>query len=245
MKKKEGEIIKPLPGFNDYFVSNYGNIYSKKSGELKKLKIREDSRKRYMIAHLSIAGKTKNYLVHRLVAQTFLENPLNLPEINHKDNNPQNNHVSNLEWCTRKQNLLQSYKTMSPVRNFNNCKLYKNKQLLGEFQSINEAARYATQNYNLSFSSLVKYLRCGEFEIMLDDTLSNRKLVSDGKPHKLYNTGLINLYCKDEFVGQYNSVEEIYREYKKQGIIVCKPYLLKYGRSGDYRIERIAKKCND
>ena len=49
-------------------------------------------------------GKTITYSVHRLVAETFIPNPDNLPEVDHRDNNPANNCVTNLRWCTRKQN---------------------------------------------------------------------------------------------------------------------------------------------
>lgn len=50
-------------------------------------------------------GKTKRYLVHRLVAQAFIPNPDNLPQINHKDENTKNNCVDNLEWCTCQYNV--------------------------------------------------------------------------------------------------------------------------------------------
>jgi group I intron endonuclease len=53
---------------------------------------------------LSKNGKGKNYKVHRLVAMAFIPNPDNLPIINHKDENPSNNNVNNLEWCTYEYN---------------------------------------------------------------------------------------------------------------------------------------------
>ena len=58
----------------------------------------------YCIVTLCKDGKTKNQFIHRLVAQTFLPNIDNLPVVNHKDENKQNNCVDNLEWCTVKYN---------------------------------------------------------------------------------------------------------------------------------------------
>lgn len=53
----------------------------------------------------------KNESVHRLVAETFIGNPNNYPEINHIDGNPFNNHVSNLEFCTKEHNVKHAYDT--------------------------------------------------------------------------------------------------------------------------------------
>lgn len=55
--------------------------------------------------------KKKHFYVHRLVAATFLENPENLAEVNHIDGNKQNNNVSNLEWCSRRDNALHAART--------------------------------------------------------------------------------------------------------------------------------------
>jgi len=56
---------------------------------------------------VTLSSENKNYSrhVHRLVAQAFLPNPDDLPQINHKDLNPENNNVDNLEWCTAKHNI--------------------------------------------------------------------------------------------------------------------------------------------
>ena len=56
-------------------------------------------------------GKTKLFRVHRLVAETFIPNPNNLPEVNHKDGDKLNNNVKNLEWCTNLENMRHSVET--------------------------------------------------------------------------------------------------------------------------------------
>lgn len=59
----------------------------------------------YLKVSLCYDGKVKNLYVHRLVALTFIPNPNNLPQVNHIDGNKQNNHFSNLEWCTPIENI--------------------------------------------------------------------------------------------------------------------------------------------
>ena len=59
----------------------------------------------YLFVGLSSNGNEKNYLVHRMVAQAFIPNPDNLPQVNHKDEDKTNNNVDNLEWCDREYNI--------------------------------------------------------------------------------------------------------------------------------------------
>ena len=81
-----------------------GSEYKDKSGKAQLLKItaKQDG---YLVVRLSKESKSKIYLVHRLVVEAFLENPNNYPEVNHKDENPGNNNVSNLEWCDTNYNI--------------------------------------------------------------------------------------------------------------------------------------------
>lgn len=66
----------------------------------------------YMQMNFSLndgTGKTKTILVHKLIAETFIENPDKLPYINHIDGDKTNNHVSNLEWCTASENISHAF----------------------------------------------------------------------------------------------------------------------------------------
>ena len=78
-----------------YLVSSNGEIYRK---------MNQFDRRGYKSVHLGGRKQPHTY-VHRLVAQCFLPNPDNLPCVNHKDENPTNNSIDNLEWCTNEYNL--------------------------------------------------------------------------------------------------------------------------------------------
>ena len=105
------EQWKPIDGTDGkYEVSNLGRVRTngKRPGLLTLTK--QKSGYRYAMIQLS-NGKQKNCRVHRLVAEHFLPNPDNMKEVNHKDGNKDNNHVSNLEWCTRSHNVKHSFDT--------------------------------------------------------------------------------------------------------------------------------------
>lgn len=114
-KRYSEEIWKDIPGCDGYYqVSNNGKLRSidhyvnigygakrlSKGRELHPVKCKNG----YLEAQINYKGERIIFLLHRLVAMVFIENPDNLPEVNHKDENIQNCHVDNLEWCTSKYN---------------------------------------------------------------------------------------------------------------------------------------------
>ena len=96
---------KDIKGYEGlYQVSNLGEIRSKHTGKWMKLKC-SSVNGRYRKVILCDNEKREAKLVHRLVAEAFIPNTNNLPYVNHKDENPSNNMVVNLEWCTQKYNM--------------------------------------------------------------------------------------------------------------------------------------------
>lgn len=161
--------MKEIIGFPGYFITPEGKVYSNKKGylvELKPFKGNSRGKPTYlMIGIIDEYGNRKKKLIHRLVAEAYIDNPNNYPEVNHKDNDIYNNNADNLEWITRRGNLEQSYITLSPNRNFRYVFLFRNNEMIGAFKGIVLAARHASNNYGVSFYSLCRYLKCGEFEI--------------------------------------------------------------------------------
>lgn len=104
------EIWKDIQGYEGfYMVSNKGRVKSlnyKNSGHEQILKPKKHNFGYLQVQLNSVENKT--FTIHRLVAQAFIPNPLNLPLVNHKDENKQNNCVENLEWCDNSYNVRYS-----------------------------------------------------------------------------------------------------------------------------------------
>lgn len=94
-------MFRDIPRCEGYQVSDTGEVFSLKSNKLLSCKI---DRYGYKCYTLFPNGKAKYFTAHRLVALAFIENPHNLPCVNHINENKLDNRVCNLEWCTAKQN---------------------------------------------------------------------------------------------------------------------------------------------
>lgn len=141
------EVWKPIKGYEGlYEVSSLGRVKSlnfKRSGEEG---ILSPASKPYLQVTLYSKGKASQPLVHRLVAETFIPNPNNLPQINHIDEDTHNNSVENLEWCSSsyninygKRNSTVSRKAVERARRVIKQDIWGDLQL---FESLGEVTRF-------------------------------------------------------------------------------------------------------
>lgn len=150
------EIWKDIKNYEGFYqISNLGNVrsldrikkskiknnnYTKSNGKIIKKTVLNTG---YEQVHLSKYGISKKKQVHRLVAEAFLKNPNNYKEINHKDENPLNNCVNNIEWCDRKYNINYGTRTQRAMKKLSKkINMYDlNNNFIREFNGINEASR--------------------------------------------------------------------------------------------------------
>jgi len=152
----ENDNWKDVPGYEGFYkahksgkVKSLEKLLPNRSGFRKTKEIiiaNTDNGTGYKICSLSKNTIRKSILLHRIIAITFLENPLNLNEVNHKDGNKLNNDADNLEWCTRQQNIDHSWKTK-----LNTCIGEKHhSSILTNKKVIEIREKYASGNYSYS-----------------------------------------------------------------------------------------------
>lgn len=102
------EIWKPILELDTYYISNLGRVKNNKTGRILKQHPDKDGYYRVVLWN---GKKRLNRILHRLLAQHFICNPKNKPQVNHIDGNKQNNNISNLEWATLSENRRHAFKT--------------------------------------------------------------------------------------------------------------------------------------
>lgn len=169
--------MKQIPHIPNYFACEDGHIYNASGRKLKPRPQRDG----YLMISIwqKGEGKSKNLTVHRLIALTFIENPDNLPCVNHIDGDKQNNKVENLEWVTYSRNSKHSFELglQTPMRGFDNPKAHSK-------EKVHEVCRLLQEGYrNVDIakitgvhSSFVKSVRAGKagVEVSKDYNFSSK-----------------------------------------------------------------------
>lgn len=156
---------KRVKGFSEYIITKEGHIYTIKYERLQKLETYY-STNGYEAIKLSQNNITTHRLIHRLVADAFVDNLDNKEEIDHIDANIKNNNYTNLRWVTRKENIGYMLKRHSPKKNFKKCVLINNNGFYKKFNSKKECCEYARDNFCCSYSSLMKYNKFKNYKLI-------------------------------------------------------------------------------
>ena len=155
--------MKAIPGYPHYSVTEDGRVWS----ELKQIFLKEVSNGNgYKKVTLCDKITKKPYLIHRIVALTYLDNINNKPCVNHKNGIKSDNRVENLEWCTYSENNKHAFRTglkwhseLQKSKVSKNAEKYSCKLVLDTatgifYNSVVEASRY----YNINIASIYSYL---------------------------------------------------------------------------------------
>ena len=136
----EVETFVEIEGFENYEVSNLGKVRNIKSGIMLKPWITKDG---YLRHCLYKHNKRKNLLLHRIIATAFIDNPGEKTQVNHIDENKLNNDLSNLEWCTVRENNMHGTRTKRVAEKLSQkvIQLDLNDNVLNEFESMKQAGQ--------------------------------------------------------------------------------------------------------
>lgn len=184
-----------------YYITEDGKCYNSRTG--KYLKGQVNYKNGYVSYNLTLPdGSKKRCYAHRLVAISYVPNPLNKPQVNHKDGNKLNNNADNLEWATAQENIQHSFN--GELRKFKHVYCFSaDKKLVAEYKTIAEAAKAAKIGYSSIQQEVGKEVKAlsGGFYWSYEPTLGQTIQYTTSKKPKP-----VNQYTKDgKFIMTYPS----------------------------------------
>ena len=164
--------MKDILGYEGlYAITSCGKVWSYKSKKFLKPQKKRDG---YLQVGLCKGGERKYYKIHRLVAMTYIPNPDNLPQVNHKDENKENNALPNLEWCDG------SYNINYGSRNKRVSQTLSKPVFCVELNKTFDGASAAARELGLDNSHIIKCCKgkqktCGGYHFIYQEVDSNAK----------------------------------------------------------------------
>lgn len=207
MSQNTKEQWKPIDGFPNYQVSNKGRVKNIETGKV--MKNRSNNHGYPYVALPKGDGKSKNMLLHRLVATAFIPNPDNLPEVNHKDENKTNNDVTNLEWVSASQNTRHSIHQRS-------CKINQ-LSLDGEFIREWESSKQIERELGYSQGNIIK---CCKGNKNYSHVGGYKWQYADPSQQQRHKRPIAALTKDGEFVAEYKSAAEAARSLKIRASLI-------------------------
>lgn len=137
------ERIENIEGFPGYFVTSCGKVWSYKQNKFRKL---EKTRNGYYRIALCNDNSRKDFFIHRLVAAAYLDNPNNLPQVDHIDRDKEHNYVNNLRWTSSEENLKNRKNPQREIVCVETGKIFKSqreaaKEMGLHYQNINHVLK--------------------------------------------------------------------------------------------------------
>lgn len=224
--------MEQIPSFREGM--NYGNYYITKTGDIYTTHYRKGHAIKKMSPSKTNSGylqivlydhkKSHNEYIHRLVAITYLPNPKHLREVNHKDLDKLNNSVENLEWVSPSENMLHAKRncTKKSKTSSNAGYLYKDKILIGHFDSLQQAKIYCRKNFcaSLSTSGIRNVNKMKHLVFIRDENFSDFDIEEYWKKEAI----------RDKELHQHE-INRIKAEKGKSGVLYQNGYLIGKSRS--------------
>ncbi|UGL60590.1 HNH endonuclease protein [Staphylococcus phage vB_SurM-PSU4] len=189
-----GEVYYPLFEFYGYYVNTNGNVYSAKTDKILK---QDTSKKGYRSVGLyNNIGRATRQRVHRIVASVFIINNHNLPQVNHKDGDKENNHASNLEWCTSQYNSKHAWDTglNKPRRGEKSSVNKLSEKEVVEIYKSNKTTKELSEIFNISPRTIRDIKR----DKTWTDTTKNLKKGKQPENKKFSEPDIVHIYTSDE-----------------------------------------------
>ena len=220
LEKLENEEWRDIVSYENYQVSSLGRVKSLNYNHTKQEKILKQAKMKdgYLLVNLWKDGKSKTCTVHRLVAIAFIPNPNGYRCVNHKDENPSNNIVSNLEWCTHQYNNTYGtciqrrvahtdYKAIVEKRKIDYKARtahtdYKARTAKMDYQSIGKKNAEKLTNRQDQSKQVYQYDKNGELVAIWESTMECGR---NG-----YNFGAVSQCCRNCFNREGNNVYKGY-----------------------------------